>query len=252
MTIRTLIVDDEPLARRRIQSLLKADSSFEVLAECADGASAIEAITAQKPDLVFLDVQMPGTDGFGVLEAVASSHLPAIIFVTAYDQYAVKAFDAQAVDYLLKPFKQDRFTDSLTRAKKRILTGGDQADEERLLGLLRRIGGDRGRIIIRTEGKIVFLRNSELEWVEAAGNYVRIHAGTRVHTVRDKISDFERMLPADRFIRIHRSIIVNLDAVAELQSCGGGEYVVLLRSGKELPLGRTYRENLDNHINSGR
>jgi len=245
-----VIVDDEPLARRRILSLLKDDSHFEVLAECADGDSAVEAILNLQPDLVFLDVQMPGTDGFGVLEAIAPKHLPAVIFVTAYDQYAVKAFETQALDYLLKPFKQDRFHASLERARKRLLKGDSQGDEEKLLALLQRIGGDRGRIVIRSEGKIIFLRTSEVEWVEAAGNYVKVHAGQRAHVVRDKISDFEQTLPRDKFVRIHRSLIVNLDCIAELQSCGGGEYIVLLRNGKELPLGRTYRENLDSLVKS--
>lgn len=243
-----MIVDDEPLARRRILSLLKNDSSFEVLAECADGESAIQAIVDHRPDLVFLDVQMPGTDGFRVLEAIAPKHLPAVIFVTAYDHYAVRAFETQALDYLLKPFKQGRFHDSLERAKERLLKGDHHADEEKLLGLLRRTGSDRGRIVIRSEGKIVFLRSSEVEWVEAAANYVKVHAGQRVHTVREKIGDFEQILPREKFVRIHRSIIVNLDSIAELQSCGGGEYIVLLRSGKELPLGRTYRENLDSLV----
>jgi two-component system, LytTR family, response regulator len=246
MTIRTLIVDDEPLARRRILSLLKPDNSFEVLAECADGTDAIRAISEHRPDLVFLDVQMPGTDGFGVLEAVAPLHLPAIIFVTAHDQYAVKAFDAHAVDYLLKPFKRERFLESLDRARNTILAHDKSGDDEKLLSLLRRVSGHRGRLVIRSEGKIVFLRNSEIDWIEAAANYVRIHAGSRIFSVRERITDFEKSLAPDTFVRIHRSIIVNLDAVSEIQSCGGGEYVIVLRSQKELPLGRTYRSSLDN------
>jgi two-component system LytT family response regulator len=239
-------VDDEPLARRRILSLLKPDNSFDVLAECADGAEAIKAISEHRPDLVFLDVQMPGTDGFGVLEAVAPVHLPAIVFVTAHDQYAVKAFDAYAVDYLLKPFKRERFLQSLARARKAVLVGSDAVEEEKLVSLLRRVGGQRGRVVIRSEGKIVFLRSSEIDWIEAAANYVRVHAGSRVYSVRERISDFEKSLAPDTFVRIHRSVIVNLDAVSEMQGCGGGEYVVILRGGKELPLGRTYRTALDN------
>jgi two-component system, LytTR family, response regulator len=252
MTIRTLIVDDEPLARRRILSLLKPDSSFEVLAECGDGPSAIRAISEQKPDLVFLDVQMPGTDGFGVLEAIAPLHLPAIIFVTAHDRYAVRAFDAHAVDYLLKPFKRDRFLQSLAQARKAILTSHDSADEEKIVSLLRRVSGRRGRLVIRSEGRIVFLRNSEVEWIEAAANYIRIHAGARIYSVRESISDFQETLVPDTFIRIHRSVIVNLDAISEMQNCGGAEYVVVLRSGKELPLGRTYRNTLVSLLNSPR
>jgi two-component system, LytTR family, response regulator len=249
-------VDDEPLARRRILSFLKSDNSFEVLAECGDGTSAIRAISEHRPDLVFLDVQMPGTDGFGVLEAVAPMHLPSIIFVTAYDQYAVKAFDAHAVDYLLKPFKRERFLESAARAKKTIQKSKDKAgqavDEEKLVALLRSVTGQRGRLVIRCEGKIVFLRNSEIEWIEAASNYVRVHAGQRVFAVREAIGDFQKILSPDTFIRIHRSIIVNIDAVSEMQSCGGGEYVTILRSGKELPLGRTYRSTLDGLLNKAR
>jgi two-component system LytT family response regulator len=246
-------VDDEPLARRRIRSLLESDKGFEVVAECGDGATAIRAIGEHRPDLVFLDVQMPGTDGFGVLEAVAPLHLPSIIFVTAYDQYAVKAFDAYAVDYLLKPFKRERFLESTTRARKAIQKGrdGDAVDEEKLVALLRSVTSYRGRLVIRCEGKIVFLRNSEIEWIEAAGNYVRVHSGQRVFAVRDAIGDFQKSLAPDIFIRIHRSIIVNIDAVSEMQSCGGGEYVAVLRNGKELPLGRTYRSTLDGLLNKG-
>ncbi len=246
------MVDDEALARRRILSLLKPDSSFEVLAECADGGSAIRAISEQRPDLVFLDVQMPGIDGFGVLEAVADRHLPAIIFVTAHDRYAVKAFDAHAVDYLLKPFKQDRFLEALARARKAILAGSDAVDEK-LLSLLRSVGGQRGRLVIRSKGKIIFLRHSEIEWIEAASNYVRVHAGAGIYSVRETIGDFQKMLAdSDAFVRVHRSVIVNLDAVSELQRCGSGEYVVILRSGKELPLGRTYQNTLVGLLSTSR
>ncbi len=241
-----MVVDDEPLARRRILSLLKADSDFAVVAECSDGDSAIDAIAEHKPDLVFLDIQMPGTDGFGVLEAVARVHMPSIIFATAHDRYAVQAFDSHALDYLLKPFKQERFLESLAHAKNAILKGSALEQTRKLLALIRRVSNDRGRLAVRTDRKIVFLSNSEVEWIEAAGNYVRVHAGKRTYMVREKISDFERSLPPGRFVRIHRSIIVNLDAVAEQQSCGGGEYIVVLKNGRELPLGRTYRDSLDN------
>jgi two-component system LytT family response regulator len=250
MKIRTLIVDDEALARRRILSLLKSDPNFEVVAECADGQSAIDAIAEHKPALVFLDVQMPEVDGFGVLEAVAPVHVPAIIFVTAYDQYAVKAFDAQAIDYLLKPFKQERFLAALARAKDRIQSGIRQLEPETLLALLRSVNRDRERLVVRSEGKIVFLRNTEVQWVEADANYVRIHTPQRSYHVREKIGAFEHSLPEHKFIRIHRSIIVNLDAIAEIQNYGNGEHIVILRTGKELPLGRSYRERLDSLIGS--
>jgi len=250
MKIRTLIVDDEALARRRILSLLKSDPSFEVVTECADGRTAIRAIAQHKPSLVFLDVQVPEVDGFGVLEALAPTHMPAVIFVTAYDQYAVKAFDAQAIDYLLKPFKQERFLEALARAKSRIQSGVNPLDPETLLGLFRTVNRDRERLVVRSEGRVVFLRTAEVEWVEADANYVRVHARQRSYNVREKISAFERSLPEHKFIRIHRSVIVNLDAVAEIQNCGNGEHIVILRTGKELPLGRTYRERLDSVIGS--
>jgi two-component system, LytTR family, response regulator len=250
MKIRTLIVDDEVLARRRILSLLKSDPSFEVAAECADGQSAIRAIAEHKPGLVFLDVQMPEVDGFGVLEAVSPVDMPAIIFVTAFDQYALKAFDTQAIDYLLKPFKQERFMAALARAKSRIQAGRVQLDPEALVALFRAVDRDRARLVVRAEGKVVFLRTAEVEWVEADANYVRVHTRQRTYNVREKISVFERSLPEHKFVRIHRSVIVNLDAVAEIQNCGNAEHVVILRSGKELPLGRTYRERLDSVIGS--
>jgi two-component system LytT family response regulator len=252
MKIRTLIVDDEALARRRILSLLKSDPSFEVVAECADGQSAIQAIAEYRPSLVFLDVQMPGLDGFRVLEAVRPLHLPAIIFVTAYGQYAVKAFEAQAIDYLLKPFKQDRFLGTLVRAKSRIQSGGNQWEPETLLALLRALNRDRERLVVRSEGEVVFLRSADVEWVAPDANYVRVHTRQRAYNVREKISAFERLLPENRFIRIHRSVIVNLDAVTEIRNCGNGEHIVILRTSKELPLGRSYRERLDSLIGNPR
>jgi two-component system, LytTR family, response regulator len=253
MKIRTLIIDDEPLARRRILSLLQSDPAFEVVGECGNGKDAVEKILELKPDLVFLDVQMPKLDGFGVLEAVAPTHLPSIIFVTAFDQYAVKAFDAHAVDYLLKPFKQERFLDAMVRAKiqfQSVATSGNGAGEEnqKLLSLLRHVNTDSDRLVVRCGGKVVFLRSSEIEWIEAAANYIKLYSQQRVFTVREKISSLEEALPAGKFLRIHRSVIVNLSMVQEIQPCGGGEFVVVLRSGRELPLGRTYRSKIDELI----
>jgi two-component system LytT family response regulator len=244
MTIRTVIVDDEPLARQRIASLLSGESDFEAVAECGDGRSAIEVIAAQAPDLVFLDVQMPGCSGFDVLEALGLERLRAIVFVTAHDQYAVRAFDAHAVDYLLKPFKRTRFRESLARARARVLAGPDPEERDKLLELVQMARGRSERLVVRTPGRFVFLRTNDVQWVEASANYVRIHTDKEQHQVRGKIGDLERSLPPDRFLRIHRSIVVNVDAIAEIQACGGGEYVVVLRSGKELSLGRSYLENL--------
>ena len=215
------------------------------MGECTDGRAAIEAIATHRPDLVFLDVQMPELDGFAVLEALPSGELPEIVFATAHDQYAVRAFDACAVDYLLKPFKRERFLSSLERAKAKLArkrdSEGEGSDLQALASLVR---ADRDRLVVRTQGKIVFLKSDEVTWIEASANYVLVHAGARVHQVREKISDLERTLPPGKFARIHRSIIVNLDAIAEVQACGGGEHVVVLRSGEELSLGRSYLEHL--------
>lgn len=246
-------MDDEPLARRRVLSLLQPDADFEVLGECGNGKDAVEKIATLKPDLVFLDVQMPKLDGFGVLEAVAQVHLPAIIFVTAYDQYAVKAFDAHAVDYLLKPFKQERFMDAVARAKQQFQAvqanpNGNGEENQKLLSLLRHVNTDADRLVVRSGGKVVFLRASEVEWIEAAANYIKLYSQQRVFTVREKISSLEEALPAGKFMRIHRSVIVNLSMVQEIQPCGGGEFVVILRTGRELPLGRTYRSKIDELI----
>ena len=246
-------MDDEPLARRRILSLLQADPSFEVLGECGNGKDAVEKITGLKPDLVFLDVQMPKLDGFGVLESVAQTHLPAIIFVTAFDQYAVKAFDAHAIDYLLKPFKQERFMDAVLRAKSQFQAGqangnGGGEENQKLLSLMRHVNTDSDRLVVRSGGKVVFLRSSEIEWIEAAANYIKLYSQQRMFTVREKISSLEEALPAGKFMRIHRSVIVNLSMVQEIQPCGGGEFVVILRTGRELPLGRTYRSKIDELI----
>ena len=249
-------MDDEPLARRRILSLLQSDPDFEILGECGNGKDAVEKICEQKPDLVFLDVQMPKLDGFGVLEAVAQTHLPQIVFATAFDQYAVKAFDAHAVDYLLKPFKQERFMDAVLRVKAQFQQGatpgnanasaaGSGEENNKLLSLLRHVNTDSDRLVVRSGGKVVFLRASEVEWIEAAANYIKLYSQQRVFTVREKISSLEEALPAGKFMRIHRSVIVNLSMVQEIQPCGGGEFVVILRNGRELPLGRTYRSKID-------
>ena len=236
-------MDDEPLARRRIASLLQHDDDFEVIAECEDGRAALEALEAHQPDLVFLDVQMPELDGFDVLEAIPQDRLPAIIFATAHDRYAVRAFDAHAVDYLLKPFKKERFVAALARAKTRCMR--DEAGErDHLVALASAVRADRGRLLLRSQGKLIVLRLDDVVWIQASANYVHIHEGARVHQIRDKISNLERALPKERFVRIHRSTIVNLDAVAEIQACGGGEHVVVLRGGQELSLGRSYFESL--------
>jgi two-component system, LytTR family, response regulator len=247
MKIRTLVVDDELPARRRLLSLLKTDPEIEIIGQCGDGASAIDAIVTDRPDLLFLDVQMPETDAFGVISAIAGIHMPAIVFVTAYDRYAVQAFDARAVDYLLKPFKRERFFDALQRAKESLhrAVNGDGGYERNLVDMVRGMRPMEDRLVIRSAGRITFLRTADVQWIEAAGNYVRVHAGNEVHTMREKISTLEEQLDQRQFLRIHRSVVVNLDEVKELQPCGGGEYIVLMRDGKELPFGRTHLRQLE-------
>ena len=247
MTIRTLIVDDEPLARKRIRSLLAADPEIEVAGECGDGASAVTRLLEARPDLVFLDVQMPELDGFEVLRAVAGEHAPVVVFVTAFDRYAVKAFETHALDYLLKPFKRQRFQEALRRAKTELHDRTRQS-AERMAALLSQLAPASQRLVVRSSGRIVVLRPADLDWVEAAANYVCLHAGPHQYLVRETLGAFEKRLPAGRFLRIHRSYVVNLDRIRELQPCNGSEYMVLLRNGKELPLSRSYRDAIESAL----
>ena len=247
MKIRALIVDDEPLGRERIRTLLKEDAEVEVAGECPDGPRAVAAIERLKPDLLFLDVQMPEMDGFAVLDAIAEKHMPAIIFVTAYDRYAVKAFEVHALDYLLKSFDRERFGSALARAKEEIRRSHGGALNERLAGLLADLEAKKQRttrVVIKSAGRIFFLPVAEIDWVEAADNYVRIHAGREAHLVRETLQSLENRLDPARFLRIHRSTIVNLDRIRELQPLFHGDYAVRLRDGTELTLSRNYREKL--------
>ena len=211
--IRVLIVDDEALARERIRTLLKSADNVEIVAESTGGREAVDAIIAQRPDLVFLDVQMPDLNGFEVLDAVASEWLPAVIFVTAYDEYAIKAFDVHAIDYLLKPIEPERFRKALSRATKR---------------------GPIDRLVIRARGKVSFLKPSEIDWIEADGKHARLHAGRDTHVVRHTLKRLEQRLAQHGFVRVHRSAIVNVDRIKELEPWFHGEYVVILKDGTKL------------------
>jgi len=247
LKIRTLIVDDEPLGRERIRTLLREDAEVEVVGECADGRQAIAAVERLKPDLLFLDVQMPEMDGFAVVDAIAARHLPAIIFVTAYDRYAVQAFEVHALDYLLKSFDRERFRSAVARAKEQIRRSREGALNERLAGLLEDLESRKQRatrVVIKSAGRIFFLPVEEIDWVEAADNYVRIHAGVEAHLVRETLQSLEGRLDPARFLRIHRSTIVNLDRIRELHPLFHGDYAVRLRDGTELTLSRNYREKL--------
>ncbi|HEX8879470.1 MAG TPA: LytTR family DNA-binding domain-containing protein [Candidatus Acidoferrum sp.] len=247
MKIRTLIVDDEPLGRERIRALLARDPEIDVVEECPDGRRAVAAIERSRPDLVFLDVQMPEMDGFAVLEAIAGDRMPAIIFVTAYDRYAVQAFEVHALDYLLKSFDRDRFEAALERAKEEVHRSKAGVLSERLAGLLEDLQAKQKRLtrlVVKSGGRVVFLRVEEIDWVEAADNYVRIHAGRESHLIRETLQSLEGRLNPDKFLRIHRSTLVNVDRIRELQPIFHGDYLVKLNDGTELTLSRSYREKL--------
>lgn len=247
MKIRTVIVEDEPLARERLRTLLEKDSEIEVVAECGDGRSAVATIAGQKPDLVFLDIQLPERNGFDVLSDLGSNHMPAIVFVTAYDRFALKAFEVHAIDYLLKPFDVERFEQALRHAKAQIgrRDHKDQSETIReLLGSLRPEPAGPKRISIKTSGKLIFLRTEEIDWLEAADNYVKVRAGQEVHVVRDTLGAFESRLPADDFVRISRSCIINIDRIKQLHALEYGEYEIILTDGNSVRLTRGYRQNL--------
>lgn len=250
MTIRALIVDDEPLARQRIRSLLRSESDIEVIGECANGQDAVAVVRAQRPDLLFLDVQMPHLDGFGVLESLGRP-LPVVIFITAHDRYALKAFEVHALDYLLKPFDRERFRKTLDRARaqvqgtdvnQRLLALLGDVQKSRAAGVDGRKAGDR--LAVKSGGRVYFVRFDEIDWIEAAGNYVRLHVGKDSHLLRETMNGLEERLDPDRFLRIHRSTIINLDRIRELQPAFHGDYMVFLRDGTELTLSRGYRDRL--------
>ncbi len=256
--IRTLIVDDEPLARRNLRLLLEKDPQIEILDECRNGREAVKAINALSPDLIFLDIQMPEMDGFDVLERVGAEHIQAIIFVTAFDQYALKAFDVHALDYLLKPFDDERFGHALRRAKAQIEAREINRLSKRLLALLderesQRTSSSRRqeyltRLMIKVSGRVVLLKVDEIDFIEADGNYAKLHVGRKAHLLREKMHDLEQRLDPARFVRIHRSVIVNLDRIKEMHPHFNGDYVVVLDDGRQLRLSRTRRENLESRL----
>jgi two-component system, LytTR family, response regulator len=244
--IRAVIVDDEPLARERVRTLLATHPEIEVIAECADGEAAIEVIESERPDLIFLDVQMPGVDGFGVLGSLGGEPLPAVVFVTAHDEYALRAFDVNAVDYLLKPFDRARFETALTRAMTQLthreLDGG--AAMRGLLAQLRRDRPTAARLVVRHDGKLSFVRPGDVDWIDAAGNYARLHVAGRALLMRETMKSLEHRLDPDVFVRVHRSAIVNVDRIATVEPYFHGEYVVTMRDGTKLTSSRTHSAKL--------
>ena len=254
MKIRTIIVEDEPLARERLHDLLVADPDIDLCAECGDGRSAVEKVHELEPDLLFLDIQMPELDGFGVLAELSMDKLPAVVFVTAYDQFALKAFEVHAVDYLLKPFDRERFRAALQRAKDRIgLQQSTPAGEglRALIADLRPETKSLQKIAIKSAGRVTFVKVEDLDWIEAADNYVSIHSGTASHLLRETLTALSMRLPPEKFVRISRSCIVNLDRVKELQPLFHGEYCVFLNDGTKLTMSRNYRSALPRLMGGG-
>lgn len=247
MTIRAMIVDDEPLARQRLRDLLAGAPDIELVAECADGREAIAAVESMPPDLLFLDVQMPELDGFDVLHAIGIGTVPVVVFVTAYDRFALRAFESHALDYLLKPFDDDRFEAALERARARIEERQRGALDQRLRALLQEIRADPGylqRLVVPVGHRQIFIRTDEIDWIEAERNYIRLHVRGRTHLLRENLSRIEVTLDPAKFRRIHRSTIVNIDRIHAVESLFRGEYVVILRDGTKLTSGRSYRANI--------
>ncbi|HEX6373159.1 MAG TPA: LytTR family DNA-binding domain-containing protein [Longimicrobium sp.] len=248
--VRVLIADDEPPARAKLRRFLSADPQIAVVGEAASGTEAVEMIERLRPDLVFLDIQMPGADGFGVLQAIDPAAMPHVVFVTAYDEYALRAFEVHAVDYLLKPFDADRFRTALARARERVharpSAGDDRLDERirRVLAEARPAPAYLERVLVRTGTRAVFLRTDEVDWLEAEENYVRLHAGRESYLVRGTLAGLEERLDPARFIRVHRSHIVNLASIRELHPWSHGDWMIVLRDGRELMLSRRYRDRL--------
>jgi two-component system LytT family response regulator len=249
-SIDTLIVDDEVLARKKLRVLLERDPDFRVVGESSTAADAIRAVQAFQPALMFLDIQMPDDDGFTVINGIAPEMRPRIIFTTAYDQYAIQAFDAEAMDYLLKPFDEGRFARALRRAKSEILVDRERKSAAGESGKSPESHPPLERFIVKSEGRILFFTTDEIDWIEAASNYVKLYSNGKGHLVRHTMNEMEKKLDPDQFLRIHRSIIVNVEKIRGVQPCNSGEFIVTLVSGKELPSSRGYRENLGSLLKS--
>lgn len=249
--IRALVIDDEPLARAMISEMLADDSEVEIVGECANGREAVEAIESLRPDLLFLDIQMPELGGFEVLESVAEDRAPYVIFVTAFDQFAVQAFEIHALDYLLKPFDRERFDAAWQRAKAVINHDRFQERDQQILALLEELKGGTHyieRLVVKVGGRVFFLNVDEIQCIQAEGNYVRVHSGAKSYLLRGTIGSLESQLDPRKFLRIHRSTIVKLDKIKELQPWFHGEYHVILETGQKLTLSRNYRANLQEAI----
>ena len=251
--IRVLVADDEPLVRRGLKTFIAADPRLTLVGEARNGPEAVDLIRAERPELAFLDVQMPELDGFGVLDALEGEPLPAVVFVTAYDEYAIRAFEVHAVDYLLKPFDEERFGIALRRTRSRLGERRQQALDERLEAVLTELRAREqyaDRLLVKSEGRVTVVQVDEVDWIEAADNYVRVHTSRGRYLVREPIKALERKLNPRHFARVHRSAIVNLTRVRELQPMFGGEYVIMLSTGTKLTLSRGYRDAFRDRLGS--
>ena len=245
--IRAILVDDEPLARRRLRSLLDGDDEIEIVGEYGNGRDAARAIRESPPDLVFLDIQMPELDGLGVVREVGVDAMPLVVFITAFDEHALKAFEVHALDYLLKPVDRARFSAMIRRAKGQIRGDRDRLLADRLDAALADLGArprEPHRLAVKKAGRIYLVRAEDIDWLEADGNHVRIHIGKDAHLIRDTLARVEDRLPAGSFMRIHRSTIVNVSRIREIQPWFQGDYVLLLTDGTRLTSGRSYRERV--------
>lgn len=247
MKINTLIVDDEKLARDKIKRMLGKEKDIVIAGECVSGAAAVKSIREIKPDLIFLDIQMPGMNGFEVLEEIPGETMPAVIFMTAYCEYALKAFDFHALDYLLKPFDQERLHFSVEKARNQIDTLSSGELDRTLRTLISDIKTEKKspeRLLLKTAGRIYFVKTDDIDWIEAAGNYVKLHIGSKVHMLRETMKNIECKLTPEKFLRIHRSRFVNIDRIEELHPLFSGDYLVILRDKTELSLSRHYHDRL--------
>lgn len=244
MKLRVLIVDDEPLARARVRELLREETDVEIVGEARNGIQAVEAIKAQKPDLVFLDVKMPGLDGFGVLRALEPANMPAIIFVTAYDKHAVEAFEVHALDYLLKPYQPKRFKQAVAKAREHLAdnSGALLVRLRRLLEAEKSAEPLLTRFAVKSGGRTVFVPVKAVEWIEAAGNYLILHVGKENHLIRDTLAALEGKLPSRMFVRVNRSALVNSEFVKGVEAAGIDSHVLKLKDGTALPVTRSIRE----------
>jgi two-component system, LytTR family, response regulator len=248
LKIRALIIDDEPLARDRLAALLTGEEDIEVIGQCTNGIEALAAIQEKTPDLVFLDVQMPELDGFGVLSALEGERRPAVIFVTAHDRFALKAFEVHAIDYLLKPFDRERLKKALDRAREQLRRRDSGEIEQKMNALLASLKPEAkqlDRIPVKTSGRVILVKITDIDWIEAADNYVNLHTGKEAHLHRETMTALEQRLPPSKFLRISRSAMVNVDRIKELQPMFHGDYTVILQNGAKLTLSRGYRDALN-------